>query len=133
MKPLRVLLCIAAHALASPAENDAHDQLTARLVPVADRSTNDGVISGKAFAIERAREHGARERFIGKVECVERLEDKQRVARNVRAAVMRVYPVQRGLRPSDVRSCVLELDRQRLDELDLGQVVAVEDARQSNG
>jgi hypothetical protein len=73
------------------------------------------------------------QRFIGKVECVERLEDKQRVTRNVQSGVMRVYPVQRGLRPSDVRSGVLELDRQWLDELDLGEVVAVEDARQSNG
>ena len=43
-----------------------------------------------------------------------------------RAAVMRVDPVQRRLGPEDVRRRVLELDRQRLDQLDLGQVVALE-------
>ena len=111
---------------AAPADDAADDHVARRLVPVGGDAADDRVVLGVAGRIGLAVEEPARERVEREVDRVDRLEDHERVAGDRVEVVVGVQPLHRLRRADDGRHRLRELERQRLDDLD----VAAGDTRQ---
>ena len=110
---------VAADALAAPADDGPDDHVAGRLVPVGRDAADDRRVVRVAARVDLAVEQRADERVEGEVDRVDRLEDDERVAGDRRVDVVGVQPLHRLGRAGDDRGRLAELDRQRLDDLDL--------------
>src|SRR5207247_6599898 len=113
-----------------PADDRPDDHVAGRLVPVRGDPADDRAVIRVAAGVDVAVEERADEGVEGQVDRVDRFEDHQGVPGNRGVDVVGVEPLYRLGWPGHHRRGLAELDRQRIDHLDLALRQAVEHARQ---
>ena len=93
-------------------------------------AADHGVVLGVAGGVDLAVQKRAGKRVEGEVDRVDRLEDVDCVARDRRMPMVGVHPLHRLGRPDDLRARLAELDRERIDHLDLARREAGEHRRE---